>query len=279
MRSMDLSAYSADPPATPLRLLFIHHSCGGQLLAPAGPNDGDHCIYRSHPNGGGLRALLEQSGYEVHEASYGSRIGEDTDLFDWLPKFSGQMDEVLSFAQQDERGARNQIVMFKSCYPNSSSVGEGRPPGNPEGPDLTGWNARATMTEVLAQLAKHPDVLFVYVTAPPLAPGTRRPAWKRLARTILGMPGDAVGLAASAAIARSFNDWLRSPDGWLRGYASSNVVVFDYFDVLADSRGLLRYPTGEAGSDSHPSAAGNARAARELVPLLNRAVRRAGLSR
>ncbi|MBI2896588.1 MAG: hypothetical protein HYY06_23730 [Deltaproteobacteria bacterium] len=283
---MDLSAYSTDRPAVSLRLLFIHHSCGGQLLAPVGGNVGDCCIYRSHPNGGGLRPHLEQNGYEVHEASYGSRIGHDTDLFDWLPKFRDTMDDVLTCSHQNDRypdSGRNQIVVFKSCFPNSSFVGDGAPPGKPLGPELTGWNARATMTAVLAELAKKPGVLFVYVTAPPIAPTVpRRPAWKVLARTLLGSSKtDRANLLAGAAIARRFNDWVRSPDGWLHGYPHSNVVVFDYFDVLTDSSAssLLRYPTGEDGSDSHPSAEGNALAARALVPLMNQAVRRAGLSR
>ena len=43
----------------PLRLLFLHHSIGGQLLAEPGPDDGKGAV---HPNGGGLRKRLEASG-------------------------------------------------------------------------------------------------------------------------------------------------------------------------------------------------------------------------
>ena len=87
---LDLSAFSAASPVQTVDLLFIHHSCGGQLLAAPGADAGENCIYSTHPNGGNLRILLEQSGYRVHEASYGCRIGADTDIFDWLPKFRGQ---------------------------------------------------------------------------------------------------------------------------------------------------------------------------------------------
>jgi hypothetical protein len=281
--TIDLSSFSEARPANAVRLLFIHHSCGGQLLAPPGPDDGENCLYRTHPNGGGLRPLLEQNGYEVHEASYGSQIGEHTDLFDWLPKFRDQMDKVLTVDRQDafyRDGRRNQVVVFKSCFPNSAYVGEGRRPGQAEGPELTGWNARATMSALLPFFQRHPEVLYVYVTAPPLAPMVpRQPAWKWLAKTVLGKQQNEETLRRSGAVARELNDWMKSPDGWLRGYQPHNVVVFDYFDVLTGSRGsnLLRYPTGD-GSDSHPSADGNRRAAHDFVPFLNRAVRRAGLS-
>ncbi|MHC4861700.1 MAG: hypothetical protein ACYTDY_16595, partial [Planctomycetota bacterium] len=93
---IDLSAYPSDPPREAISLVFLHHSCGGQLLADAGEEAGRDCIYESHPNGGGLRRRLKEAGYEVHEASYGSRIGARTDVFDWLPKFRGEMDAVLA---------------------------------------------------------------------------------------------------------------------------------------------------------------------------------------
>jgi hypothetical protein len=283
LRTMDLTSFADAKVAAKLRLLFIHHSCGGQLLAPPGPDDGENCLYRTHPNGGGLRPLLEDGGYEVHEASYRSLIGDRTDLFDWLPKFRTQMDRILTTARQDERlpgGQKNQIVVFKSCFPNSAFVAEGQAPGNASGPALTVWNARATMAALRDELARHPDVLFVYVTAPPLAPVVpRQPAWKWLAKTVLGKQPSAESLRQSGDLARRFNDWMVDTNGWLAGYREHNVVVFDYYRVLTGERSnLLAYPTGPDGSDSHPSADGNRRAARLFVPFLNRAVRRAGLS-
>jgi hypothetical protein len=280
-RPMDMSSFSSAPLPSMKRVLFIHHSCGGQWLAPFGPDDGERCIYRSHPNGGGLAPALARAGYELHEASYGSRVGEKTDLFDWLPKFTSQMDEVLSTAHQDERhprGVRNDIVMFKSCFPNSGFVSEGESPGDPHGPALTVWNARATMNAVRNRLARHPEVLFVYVTAPPLAPAIpRQPVWKLLLKTALGRQRTPEGLRDSGDLARAFNDWMLDRDGWLAGYPHENVVVFDYFGVLTgEGSNLSRYATGD-GSDSHPSTEGNTRATEAFVPFLNRAVRRAGL--
>ncbi len=280
---IDLSAFAADPPKKHLRLLFIHHSCGGQLLADVGPaKERADCILETHENGGGLRRLLTSAGYEVHEASYGSDVGEATDLFDWLPKLEGKMDKILRVDENDRllpEGETHQIVLFKSCYPNNRFESEGAEPGDPRGPALTVANAKATMRALLPTLAKHPDVLFVYVTAPASAPSPKPVPLYRYA--IDTLRGGAIGeaMARQGALARVFNDWMVSKDGWLAGYAGKNVAVFDYYDVLTDhgASDLSAFPTGD-GTDSHPSSAGNTRAAEEAVPFLNRAVRRAGLS-
>jgi hypothetical protein len=283
---MDLSAFSDARPERALRLLFIHHSCGGQLLAAPGvdlPSAGK-CIYTSHPNGGGLRALLATEGYLVGEASYGSRVGDKTNLFDWLPKFKQDMAAVLTTRLNDQAwpdGQTSQIVLWKSCFTENELADDGSAPGNPAGPDLTLWNAKATLTAVRAELARHPDVLFVYLTSPPISPYVPpEPSWKWLAKKVLGKAPSREVLEARAARARKLACWARAPDGWLAGYPHQNLVVFDYYDALTDEgkSNLSRYATGSNDHDSHPSAAGNAKAARALVPLLNRAVRRAGLA-
>ena len=281
---LDLSDFSSDPPEALLRLLFIHHSVGGQLLAPPGPEvdrPKPQCIYESHPNGGGLRPLLTKSGYQVHEASYTSIVGEKTDLFDWEPKFRDQFDRVLATDEQDrvyDDGRRNQIVVFKSCFPNNEFLGQGTAPGNARGPELTVANAKAALRALLPLFERHPDVLFVYVTAPPIAPfAPGEPLYRLLARRLRGRPTWSDTVRASGRFARDFNNWVVGKDGWLAAYPKSNVVVFDYYGILT-GRGsdYSRFTTNE--SDSHPSAEGNRRAAQEFVPFLNRAVHRAGLA-
>lgn len=280
---IDLSQFSDANPDENLRVLFVHHSTGGQMLAEAGPEGGnlEDCIYDTHPNGGGLRQALTEAGYEAHEASYNSLVGSDTDMFDWLPKFRDNMERVLNTDSQDDvyaAGEQNDVVMFKSCFPNSNFVGEGQSPGNPQGPELTYWNARATLAALLEHFESRPNVLFVYFTAPPEAPPMAEPLWKVLARIVLRRPRDTAGSSDAAGLARRFNNWVRSPTGWLQDYPHNNVVVFDYYDVLTnhgESNNLL-YPT-RGGVDSHPSTEGQLLATRELVPFLNRAVRRADL--
>jgi hypothetical protein len=280
--AIDLSGYSPDAPGRPVNLLFIHHSVGGQLMADQGPHvrGSKTEIYPTHPNGGGLRRQLEADGYQVHEASYSSVVGEKTDLFDWLPKFRTQMGRVLATRHQDEllEQGSNQVVMFKSCFPNSFFRPDKTRSGTPAGPVLTLSNAQATLLAVRTELAKHPETLFVYFTAPPLrAHDTREPLFKYVAKRLLGRETDDVEQLNAAATARAFNDWVKSRDGWLKGYAGRNIVVFDYYDVLTGHQSnFLLYPSN-GGRDDHPSAQGQRIAASEFVPFLNRAVRYAGI--
>jgi hypothetical protein len=279
----NLEAFPDAPPGAPVNLLFIHHSVGGQLLADPGPEehslDARRSLHRTHPNGGGLRKLLETQGYSVHEASYGSEIGHRTDLFDWLPKFRESMPRILATRWQDEMLASgcNQVVAFKSCYPNNAfKPGDG--PGDAAGPELTLSNARATLTKLRDELARQPRTLFVYLTAPPLRDDSAsEPAWKSLAKRALARPTLAEERRDAAAIAREFNDWVTSPGGWLAGYAQRNLVVFDYFDLLTDGTHFLQYAS-KGGTDNHPHSPAQREAARQFVSLLNRAVRYAGLA-
>lgn len=280
-KGIDLSAFPEGAPGRPIRTLFVHHSVGGALLADQGPEKGQSCIWETHPAGGGLRRLLGSQGYEVHEASYDSALGNDTDLFHWLPKFSGNMDKLLRIKHQDaalEGDAKNEIVAFKSCFPNNQLTGAGEAPGNPAGPQLTVWNVKATMSALLPIFEKHPNVLFVYLTAPAVAPRAERmPLYRSIVRAIKGRsePG---WTAKQAGWARELNNWMVSPDGWLKDYKGKNVVVFDYYDVLTGdgASNLSAYATKDQ-SDSHPSVEGHKKAAERFVPFLNRAVRRAGL--
>ncbi len=284
---MDLSAFPTTRPDTSRRLLFIHHSCGGQLLgAPAEQEDerGARCLYLSHPNGGGLRAKLEEQGYEVHEASYGSEIGENTDAFDWVPKFRDKMDKVLTVDENDRfftDGRRHQIVVFKSCYTETRFAGVGAAPGNAAGPDKTLWNYKAHMTALLGEMKKHPEILFVYLTPPPQSSViSKERLFRFITNELRGRPHPWQAKAAQAEIARAYATWIASTDGWLAGYPLKNVAVFDYFDLLTDhgASNLSRYSAPDG--DNHPLRAGNEKAAAAFVPFLNRAVRRhaAGLS-
>lgn len=196
--AVDLSTFSPNPPNRPLDLLFIHHSVGGQWMADPGTVEGTNCIFRTHADGGGLRSAIEKQGYTVNEASYQSRIGQDTAIFDWPKKFRNQMEQILTCQVQDVRlpeGRRNRIVMFKSCFPNSWFNGPGIPPGRADGPK-TVVNAKAAYNVLLDPFENHPDVLFVCVTAPPLAPRREAdPLWKAAARKMLGQAKPSEGFA------------------------------------------------------------------------------------
>ncbi len=269
VKVLDLSKYPDTPPKHPLNLLFIHHSCGGHWFADKGESVGENCIYKTHPNGGGLRALLEQNNYRVHEASYKSIIGDKTDILDWPPKFHDQMDRILKTRMQDEllpEGTKNNIVMFKSCYPNNNFSS-----------DTAVEQAMEAYKSLLPVFEKHPDTLFVAVTAPPLVKPyeTTNPV-KAFVKKLLGKYRDVPAIGERA---RYFNNWLKDIEsGWLSGYRLKNVVVFDYYNILTGNgkSNWAEYPTRD-GHDSHPSSEGNSIAAKEFVPFLNRAVHRAGI--
>lgn len=281
IKTLDLTKYPVTMPDKPLNLLFIHHSCGGQLFADKGPDIGDHCIYKTHPNGGSLRHMLEENNYIVHEASYGSLIGEDTDICHWHKKFRDYMDKILTCKHQDEfftDGTQNQIIMFKSCFPNSWIESDGNEPGEADSCKRTLTNYKAAYNSLLPIFSKYANTLFIAVTAPPMVKPSlsSKTKLKNYIKVFLGRP-DTIEKVGKRI--RAFNNWLKdTQNGWLKDYKFKNVVVFDYYDVLTDhgQSNWSMYPTG-GGRDSHPSSAGNTKAAQEFIPFINKAVHRLGL--
>ncbi len=253
-------------------VLFIHHSCGGQLLADPGQDIGEHCIYTSHFNGGGLRTRLTTAGYVVHELSYGSRLGEDTDIQHWRHKFTETMPELLRTDHQDQLyddETTNDIIAFKSCYPNNRFVDTGDPPGDPDSTERTIANAKAAYRALLPEFQKQPGTLFIAFTAPPRAEPIPR-GWKARIKAWLK------GKGKDADWAREFNTWLVDrKNGWLAGYPETNVAVFDYYDILTaeGKTNWSAYPS-DNGKDSHPNQEGNRKAAALFVEFLAQTVSR-----
>jgi hypothetical protein len=273
------------PPTAPVKLVFIHHSTGQAWL------DDGH---------GGLGIALRDNNYFVSDTNYGwgpEAIGDRTDIGHWWTWFrspsstaclaalymeSGQHCDYSRLAT--DPGGPNEIVMFKSCYPNSQLSSPDSPvpaiADNPlkgqycGGRNFTVANAKGIYIDLLEYFGAHPEKLFVAVVAPPVtSPDT---------------PGG-----------RNLANWL--VDHWLQdaGYTAGNVVVFDFYNVLTSKTGggasdvglatgnhhrvwngavqhttddgadRLAYPG--AGGDSHPNAAGDQKATAEFVPLLNAA--------
>ena len=277
------AAVNTTPPASPVKLIFIHHSTGEAWL------DDGH---------GGLGLALRDNDYFVSDTNYGwgpDSIGSTTDLGHWWSWFRGPSSASYMRALYPESGqncsysrlatdpgGENEIVMFKSCFPNSQLSGPNSPvPAIADDPmrgqacggdDFTVANAKGVYLDLLGYFGAHTDKLFVAIVAPPVtSPDT---------------PGG-----------RALANWL--VDHWLQdfGYSAGNVFVFDYYDVLSSSAGgasdvglasgnhhrvwngavehktddgadRLAYPSG---GDSHPNRAGDLKATAEFVPLLNSA--------
>ena len=275
IRELDLSVYSEAKPENPVHLLFIHHPDDGLLMAGPGRVNGESGILRTHPGGGGLRQLLGQNNYVVHEASHGSRIGSGTDVCHWNRKFRDNMQRILATRHQDmlyTDGTRNRAVMFQPGPSSSWIDAAGAEPGNPDSREKTLANYRAAYLSLLNYFRKEPDTLFIAVT--PCALVKPEPAAGIIGRFLGGR--DPAAIHETGKRIRSFNNWLKNVySGWLHGYALKNVVVFDYYDILT-AHGIsnwLRYVLTES-KDGRPSAEGNAQAAREFIPFINRALNR-----
>ena len=251
-------AGNPSPPSEPVKLIFVHHSCGQNWLMD------DH---------GGLGRALGDNNYFVSDTYYGwgpDGIGDRTDITDWPEWFTGpDSDRYLAalYAENgqlseytrilSDPGGENQVILFKSCYPNSNLAG--KPGDRPlRSGGLTVSNAKAIYDELLGYFSTRPDKLFVAITAPPVQD------------------------PSLAANARAFNRWL--VQDWLAGYEGSNVAVFDFYNVLTAPdnhhrfrEGAVEYTTDRGGDtlyyptdgDDHPSPAGNRKATEEFVPLLN----------
>jgi hypothetical protein len=280
--TVDSGSGTPSPPASPVKLIFIHHSTGQNWLAD---------------DNGGLGLALCDNNYFVSDTNYGwgpSSIGSSTDLGNWYDWFRGPNSATYLAALYSESGQHssysrlasdpggvNTIVMFKSCFPNSAIRGN---PGDPvpaitsnpmksqsAGSDTyTVANAKGIYIDLLNYFKTKQDTLFIVITAPPLIDGTY------------------------SKNARVFNQWL--VNDWLKDYPYKNIYVFDFYNVLTTNGGsstvndlgatagnhhrwldgavqhqvnlaynTSAYPTG----DDHPSQAGNLKATAEYIPLLN----------
>lgn len=247
------------PPGSTVKLIFIHHSCGENWLA-----DGY----------GGLGRALGENNYFVSDTNYGwgpDAIGDRTDILNWPEWFrSSQTPRYMQalFGESGQNspytrnlpdpGGENQVVLFKSCFPNSEL--QGHPADLPApGDELSVGSARFVYNDLLNYFQSRPDRLFVVITAPPLIDST------------------------FAANARAFNTWLVVD--WLREnkYTTGNVAVFDFYNVLTHPdnhhrfvNGAVEYINGNGGNiefypsgDDHPNEEGSRKATNEFVPLLN----------
>ena len=271
-------------PNHPVRLVFIHHSTGENWLSD---------------ENGGLGIALRDNNYYVSDTNYGwgpDQIGDDTDIGHWWLWFRGPDSSTYLNALYNEEHqncsysrlstaplGENEIILFKSCFPNSALRGNPNDPvpsidnnplrGEDSGSDYhTVANAKGIYIDLLEYFRTRQDKLFIVITAPPLSD----PEY--------------------AANARAFNQWL--VNDWLDDYPFDNVFVFDFYNVLTTNGGnpnrndlgreagnhhrwwnnMVQHQT-DGGSnvlayrsspgDDHPSQAGNLKATGEFMNLLN----------
>ena len=226
---------------TTTRMVFMHHSVGRGLLEK-----------------GKLREQLLNRGILVKGASFGDELGDETDMNFWLNRFRTEMPKVLSFSAHPNiyrtDSVTNDIVAFKSCFPNSDIVAEGTEPGDPTVPVRTTANYKALFRELKQEFVKYPRTLFVYLTAPPLVPESTTPE--------------------NAARARAFNTWVVNEfvPVYRQETGLSNFAVFDLHSVLAGPDNLLKaeYRRNIDG-DSHPNTNASRAAVEAFLRFLDSA--------
>ncbi len=278
----------------PVRLIFIHHSTGENWLTD---------------DNGDLGRSLMQNNYYVSDTNYGwgpgygeenVPVGDMTDIGQWWVWFrspqspaimdrvyteSGQLSSYTRF--ENSPGGENEIIMIKSCFPNSVLQGSVNDPvpsidANPLKGDSAGSeyhtvaNAKGIYLDLLEYFKTRPDKFFIIVTAPPVSDGKY------------------------AGNARAFNEWL--VNDYLKGYTVKNVFVYDFYNVMTSNGGSSSAnDAGKAGGnhhrmangavqhtvgsgmlgtkntaayasgwdDDHPTSAGSQKATAEFVPVLN----------
>jgi hypothetical protein len=222
-----------------VNLIFIHHSCGENWL-----NDG-------------LCQALNGNGYHVADIYYGWReYGDHTDTTDWPAWFTEDVTNLV-YAQMNAMTAQNtirpaaeenEIIMFKSCFPNSDV-----------GSDIT--DEMDIYNGLLPYFEQHPDKMFVLVTPPPMIN------------------------ISDPQKTRELCDWLYERNtGWLSGLTTGNVFVFDFYNVLTHPDAHHQFLSGQevhqsvkgadtlyydSDGDDHPNKDGNVKAAQEFIGLLN----------
>ena len=179
------------------------------------------------------------------------------------------------YSRGSDPGGENEIIMIKSCYPNSNILADdGSPVSSIFFQDAysgtyTESNVRALYNLLLKYMKEHPDKMFIVVTAPSLYTYSD---------------------FENAPRARSFNNWLVNE--WLQSpendWENKNVYVYDYFNILTDldnhhwvDGGVVVHHTEEdsgnstlleyvyTGDHAHPNSVAARKFASEFVPCLD----------
>jgi hypothetical protein len=229
---LDSRNVKADNRGDFTNVLFVHHSVGQNLIRQ-----------------GLLRERLADAGFRLWDQEYNQRgltgpDGHARGYAYWIPRDNTDPDGYEAIFRQPLHSLpwnalsgilQHEVIVFKSCYP-VSDVRD----------DATLERYRSHYLAIRSTIDAHPDKLFIVVTPPPLNPSATT--------------------SAAAARARTFADWLGSPE-FLDGHA--NLFTFDLFGSLEEKdpsspeAHMLR-PDYRDGDDSHPNAAAN----RVVAPLL-----------
>jgi hypothetical protein len=219
-------------------IIFLHHSCGENLI-----------------NEGGVREGLTAHGYEFYDHGYNGEMrladgsdgagseydfevpGDNTDPDGLAAIFAQPLhdppDNAFSHLMQHD------VIIFKSCFPNSNI-----------GDDAQLAEFQSYYLSIRDRTDQHPEKLFIFVTQPPQVPGASD--------------------SAEAERARALADWLGS-DEFLSGHP--NITTFDFFGHLAGNDNFLRPEYRYDDYDAHPNERANQTIGPIFVEFIDQAIR------
>jgi hypothetical protein len=229
-----LSATAQDDQ--PMQILFMHHSTGQGLIWQGGVREGfTEFGYEFWDHGYNDEGLVDPAGNTL--GVNWDVPGDNTDPDGWYAIFNQPVTDppsnTLSHMLQAD------VIIFKSCFPTSNIDDEAM---------LDQY--KHYYLSIRDVMARYPDKLFIPFTPPPLVPNETTPE--------------------NAARAQRWVGYLTS-DEYLSGHP--NVVVFDFFSLLADENGYLRASYRGDEWDSHPNEKANAAIGPVLVAFVDQAVR------
>jgi hypothetical protein len=204
-----------------VRIIWLHHSCGQNLIEQGDVREGltalGYEFYDHGYNDEGLR--LADGSFAGHSYDV---PGDNTDP-DGLAEVFGQPlhdppDNTFSHLMQYD------VIAFKSCF--SASLIDS---------DQQLADYRSYYLSIRDRMDQYPNKVFIVVTPPPQIPRDTS--------------------HEAAARARAFANWLAS-DEYLSGHP--NVFTFDLFDLLADpSTNMLRVDYQVDEYNAHPNELAN----------------------
>jgi hypothetical protein len=216
----------------PTRVVFLHHSCGKNLIEQGGVREGlTQLGYEFYDHG------YNEEGLRLPDGSYAGRNfgvpGDNTNPDGFADIFSQPLhdppDNTFSYLMQYD------VIAFKSCYPVSNIT---------DNAQLEAYKQHYLV--IRERMDQHPEKAFIIVTQPPLVPSASGPA--------------------AAERARAWTQWLQS-DEFLAGH--DNVFVFDFFDYLAGDNNFLRRTYRINNQDSHPNARANEKIGPHFVEFID----------
>lgn len=229
---LPLNSHAQDQP---VRIIFLHHSCGHNLIEE-----------------GGVREMFTARGYEFYDHGYngdglrladGSYTGTNFDVPDDNTDPDG-LARIFSQPLHDPPDntfshlMAYDVIIFKSCFPTSNI-----------GSDEQLAEYQSYYYTIRDRVDQYPNKIFIIVTQPPQVPGSSDPS--------------------EAQRARAFANWLQS-DEYLAGHP--NLFTFDFFGLLAGDDNFLRPEYRYDNYDAHPNQRANREIAPLFVDFVDQAV-------